>query len=207
MRILCLGLLLMSVAVAASAQSTMSGTARATDGDGLSVAGIVVRLQGIDALELGQTCDRRGETWACGEKAKRQLQATVEGQRVSCRQVDTDDYGRTVSECTVRGVDIGKAMVASGWALAFRKYSDAYIADELSAKTAAVGIWGSEFENPADYRHRHARVAAVPRSTAPAIRSSSQASSYGCAIKGNWSSKGRTHLSFARHALLRPDAG
>jgi hypothetical protein len=82
-------------------------------------------------------------------------------------------------------------MVESGWAVAFRRYSDAYVADEIRAKTAGLGLWRSTFEPPSEYRHRHeprqAQVSSprlAPRPTQPSAPSS------GCLIKGNHSRKG-----------------
>ena len=128
----------------------MSDSAQARDGDSLSLSGISVRFYGVDAPELAQTCSRRGSSWPCGEEAERQLHALVERRTVSCRRIDTDEYGRAIAICTAGGWELGKAMVASGWATAYRKYSDDDIADQLSAKTAGVGVWSSEFEMPAD---------------------------------------------------------
>lgn len=184
-----LGLILMPIAVSAQ---MFSGSAQAGDGDSLSVSGLSFRLFGIDAPELQQTCKRGQETWACGEEAKRQLQALVAGRRVSCRGLGQDDFGRTVAICSVPGSELNKTMVASGWAMAFRKYSDSYVGDEDRAKAGGLGIWGSDFVLPEVYR-----AANAPKVPAPAKRSFAatpsrlaSSSSYGCAIKGNHSRKG-----------------
>ena len=49
------------------AAQDISGLARASDGDTLSILGISVRLFGIDAPELAQNCTRGGTAWACGQ--------------------------------------------------------------------------------------------------------------------------------------------
>ena len=49
---------------------TLSGTARAVDGDTLDLSGERVRLIGIDAPELDQSCQRDGQGWACGDWAR-----------------------------------------------------------------------------------------------------------------------------------------
>lgn len=191
MRLIFLTVLLGILAAPVSAQTYLSGTARAGDGDSLTVSGMSVRLHGIDAPELDQACDRNGAPWKCGEEAKRQLQAIVEGQQVSCRRIDTDEYGRMVAVCTAGRWELNKAMVESGWAVAFQRYSDAYAADEVRAKNAGLGIWSSKFESPADYRHRHQprqAVAARPRAVARSTPAYSSPSS--CLIKGNHSRKG-----------------
>jgi endonuclease YncB( thermonuclease family) len=178
-------------AAPAAGQSYISGPARAGDGDSLTVSGLSIRLYGIDAPELAQLCDRGGTSWKCGEEAKRQLQAMVDGQQVNCRRVDIDEYGRTVAVCAAGRWELNKAMVESGWAIAFRRYSDAYIGEENRAKTAGLGIWSSTFEPPADFRHRlepRQAMAIAPRKVARP--SMPQAISSGCLIKGNHSRKG-----------------
>jgi len=48
-------------------------------------------------------------------------------------------------------------MVAAGWAVAYRKYSLDYVADEERAKRARLGIWSGSFEMPWDWRARGAK--------------------------------------------------
>lgn len=178
--------------VTASAQM-VSGSAEAIDGDSLSVSGLPFRLFGIDAPELQQTCNRAGEVWACGEESKRQLQALISGARVSCGGMGQDDFGRTVAVCSVAGSELNKTMVAGGWATAFRKYSDAYVRQEEQAKAGRLGIWGSEFIFPQDYRAANAPKFQEPskRSFAATPGRPVPSRSYaGCAIKGNHSRKG-----------------
>ncbi|WP_411756390.1 thermonuclease family protein, partial [Sinorhizobium meliloti] len=55
----------------------LSGPASASDGDSLRLDGRRIRIEGIDAPEIGQMC-RRGETaWDCGAQARRRLVALV----------------------------------------------------------------------------------------------------------------------------------
>ena len=44
------------------------------------------------------------------------------------------------------------AMVEHGWAVAFRKYSLAYVAAEESARAAKRGIWAGTFTMPEEWR-------------------------------------------------------
>ena len=67
-----------------SVAQDVSGPARVSDGDTLNLTGIVVRLYGIDAPELKQTCTRGDGPWACGQEAADKLAAIVEGQSVRC---------------------------------------------------------------------------------------------------------------------------
>lgn len=115
----------------------------------------------------------------------------LDGQQVSCRRVDTDEYGRTLAVCSAGRWELNKAMVEAGWATAFRRYSDAYIAEEMRAKAAGLGIWSSEFEAPADYRHRiEPQRAFSARPIARPVARQSLYSSGDCLIKGNHSRKG-----------------
>lgn len=51
------------------------------------------------------------------------------------------------------GVDISRWMVQQGQAIAFRKYTLDYVADEDAARAAHRGIWAGEFQDPSDLRH------------------------------------------------------
>lgn len=43
---------------------------------------------------------------------------------------------------------MAKHMVAGGWGLAYRQYSEDYVDVEDAARSAGRGAWGSEFEAP-----------------------------------------------------------
>lgn len=174
---------------------TLSGPAEVIDGDSLSVSGFSVRLFGIDAPEGKQTCWRDGASWRCGEEAATQLRNMIGGSPVECRGRDIDTYGRTVAVCTVGGAEINRAMVEAGWATAFRKYSQDYVAEEARAKAARRGIWSSEFTLPEDYRHALEAAGSAAQRTTPRLTSRSNraeaASPSGCFIKGNRNRKGQ----------------
>jgi endonuclease YncB( thermonuclease family) len=129
------------------------GSARIIDGDSLVVAGVEIRLYGIDAPEYRQYCFRRGRPWACGIEATRTLRAMIANRPVACRAREQDRYGRTVAACSVGGNDLGAAMVAGGHAVAY----GAYDAEERAARNAGRGIWSSTFDRPAAWRARHPR--------------------------------------------------
>src|SRR5205085_10801956 len=89
----------------------------------------------------------------CGQQSALALQKLLGEGVVSCRQVDTDRYGRAVSKCTVGSTDVAVWMVANGWAVDFKRYSgNACAAEERSAHSGKKGIWSSEFEMPWDWR-------------------------------------------------------
>ena len=148
--------------VATSDGNRLEGLGRVIDGDTLDVGTVRVRLHGIDAFERNQMCDRTQGPWACGAAATRALKASSEGRPLVCRVLDTDRYGRKVSRCERDGVDIARALVADGLALAYRRYSQDYVADEMSAQSRSVGAWEGGFDRPEQWRSRSRRGSAAP---------------------------------------------
>lgn len=172
---------------------TVNGAASAADGDSLVVGGRRVRLFGIDAPELAQSCTRQGVTWNCGEQAKDNLAELVKGQTVYCEGQGVDQHARLVAVCSAGGLELNETMVEYGWALAYRQFSEAYVSAETRAKANGLGIWSSQFQNPADYRLSLLPTppVAAPRavSSPPGRRTTTPPT--GCVIKGNRNRRGQ----------------
>ena len=161
--------------------TTLAGPAAIVDGDTIDIGGHRLRLEGIDAPETAQSCgDGHGSTWACGRAASRALTALVANADVACDSRGNDKYGRMLAVCYSEGQDINAAMVKSGFAWAFVRYSMAYVAEESAARAAHIGVWQGPSEAPWDFRHQGWQTAEV---TAP----------NGCAIKGNVSHNGQIY--------------
>lgn len=158
----------------------LEGRARVVDGDTLELAGQKVRLFGIDAPELDQVCDRGGVAWACGAAARDMLAGIVGRARLSCTVQDVDRYGRAVAVCLRQDRDVAAEMVRQGGAMAYRRYSDRYVADEAAAQAAGIGVWGSIQVAPETHRQQ-GRSAAEAQAVPDAA----------CAIKGNIGAQGR----------------
>ena len=126
------------------------------DGNTLVVEGQPMRLFGVDAFELQQTClDRSGEPWHCGVAAKAALAELVQDQAIACTVVDDAADDAYLARCTVRDeVDLGGYLVRAGLALADRDVADDYVPLEQSAKAAAAGAWGGTFVPPWVWRRR-----------------------------------------------------
>ncbi|MBR0873474.1 thermonuclease family protein [Bradyrhizobium tropiciagri] len=106
---------------------TVSGPARVIDGDTVVVAGIKVRLNGVDAAELGTVR---------GENARRVMVTLVTG-LLTCRLTGEKTYDREVGYCTTAGgIDISRAIIAQGAALACPRYDSRYIHFEQEAALA-----------------------------------------------------------------------
>ena len=171
---------------------TVEGPARALDGDSLVVGVQEVRLFGIDAPELNQTCQQDGASWPCGQIAKEQLAQLVAGQTVECRGQGKDPYGRVVAVCAIGYDELNRIMAEQGWALAYRQFSDNYVAAEMQAKAQRLGIWGSEFVMPEEFRMAQS-MRDLPSSPQPRAQPTRQStrSANGCLIKGNRNRRGQ----------------
>ena len=123
------------------------------DGDSLEVGGRVVDLVGIDAPELGQLCDHVGVLWHCGLIAGLELRKRVAlgtGQ-VEC-YVPEDAAAVPRAECSIGNEDLGEAQLQSGLAVVAEDGHPIARMTARRAEWAEVGIWGSRFDQPQDWR-------------------------------------------------------
>jgi endonuclease YncB( thermonuclease family) len=130
----------------------VTGTMHIVDGDSFELGGERVRLDGIDAPELHQDCGGASKPWPCGRAAREALRKAASAGAVSCRPIDTDVYGRSVSVCEAGGADLAKAMVVQGLAVSTGL---AYAREQGEARRAKRGIWAGPFEEPASWRARN----------------------------------------------------
>ncbi len=151
MRVLLFFALSLMIAGAAIA-GVFEGEARVIDGDEFELAGKRVRLYGIDAPELGQTCWYQNKEFPCGHSARRNLWLNVKDQRLTCREKSVVD-GVVVALCVdAKGRDVAGGLVRSGWALALPKQVEVYIKAEAEAKRQKLGLWNFSFTKPWDWR-------------------------------------------------------
>lgn len=125
------------------------------DGDTIVLAGNRIRLFGIDAPEIDQSCQEGGQDVPCGEISRNALIGFTARSTVQCTRVDRDRYGRDVSRCKVGKFDISKEMVRTGMAVAYRQYSATFVLEEDEARGSNRGIWKYRFEKPWDWRAVH----------------------------------------------------
>lgn len=102
---------------------------------------IKVRLEGIDAPELGQPF---------GRAAKRALSDKVFGKRVEIVTTHRDRYGRTVGRVLSGGRDVGAELLREGFAWHATHYSHdrQLAAAEAAARRARAGLWADRSPEP-----------------------------------------------------------
>jgi len=133
----------------------VGGTIVVNDGDSLTVNQQRVRLQGIDAPEYDQTCQRAGTDYPCGRESRKALSALVAGGGVVCEGWQEDRFGRLLAVCRAGGVDLNRRQVEAGWAISYGGYEDA----ERAARDAKKGLWAGVFDRPRDWRDQHGGLA------------------------------------------------
>ena len=141
---------------ATTSWADLTGPARVIDGDTIEIAGERIRLHGIDAPEIKQTCwTNKGKDWRCGQEATLALATIVGDHSITCKGDERDKYGRLIATCFVGKIRINATMVARGWALAYRQYSNEYVPEEDDARIHKRGLWRGMFMPPWEWRRRH----------------------------------------------------
>jgi endonuclease YncB( thermonuclease family) len=170
----CACFLFLTLFSATLAAADPSGVIRVIDGDTFDVGGERVRLHGIDAVEVGQTCrSAQGVRWDCGTYVQDEVRARYQGQRATCKTHDVDRYGRIVAKCFVAGRDVGAELVADGFALAYVKYSRDYVTVEKSASVQNRGF-GQTRTNVPPWRAKKRPVAVTHRTQTVRSKATSQ---------------------------------
>lgn len=132
----------------------LTGAAQAIDGDSLRLLGEELRLEGIDAPEYRQSCTAAGgRPVACGQSARRALQAMLARGLTTCEIGKADRYGRGLARCRQGQTDINATLVSEGHAVSY----GAYRSQEEAARAAGRGLWALEFQRPEAWRRAHQR--------------------------------------------------
>jgi endonuclease YncB( thermonuclease family) len=118
----------------------------------LSLDGKRVVLWGVDAPVRGQPCYAGNKTWDCATASAKTLLNLVGDQEIACEQRRVDQFGRVFAICKAGEVDVNRALVEAGMAVALPKETTDYVAAEAEAKAKNIGVWRGPFSAPADYR-------------------------------------------------------
>lgn len=139
--------------VPAVAGDELVGPARAVNGDTLDMGGTVVRLYGIQAPHIDQTCrTRKGKMQQCGRMATLALAEMVRGQKVRCEARGQDAQGRPQALCFVGWMNVSQEMVSSGYAMADPDTGADFVRAETFAKARREALWQSEFTPPWEWQ-------------------------------------------------------
>jgi len=134
------------------AEKIIEGKAKIIDGDTIHIEKNKIRLHGIDAPEIDQTCAIKDKVWNCGIESSLELKKLILYHNISCVVSDIDKYNRYIAECFINNESINKLMVRNGWAIAYRYYSLDFVEDEKLAKKEKIGLWQGKFQEPYLYR-------------------------------------------------------
>lgn len=171
----------------ASNSASIVGRPSVIDGDTIEIHGERIRLNGIDAPESAQSCnDMNGNPYRCGARAAEALASFLkESSPTRCEFVDRDQYGRFVGDCfRADGVSVQAALVRSGWAMDWPRYSGGAYADEqTAAESERIGIWAGTVQPPWEWRADQRQAS----QTAPLVATEQSGD---CKIKGNIASDG-----------------
>ncbi|MEO0672046.1 MAG: thermonuclease family protein [Pseudomonadota bacterium] len=134
---------------------TLSGRARAIDGETIILSGERLRLAGVAAPLANQICrTRRGRPWRCGRSASRLLARFVRGETTTCEaNVSASADGRRLASCkTGRRDDLSRHLVERGAVFTTDDASSDLIAAAAEAKSDRKGIWRGRADRPEEYR-------------------------------------------------------
>ena len=140
-------------ATATGSELKLTGTASVIDGDTIELQRVRIRLFGVDAPESSQVCqDAGGRNYRCGQQSALALADRIGSATVICEAGSHDRYGRLIAVCTASGEELNRWMVMQGWAVAYRRYSQAYAGAETDARANRRGIWAARFDMPWTWR-------------------------------------------------------
>lgn len=146
-------MLIALILIQAALPPPIIGRASVIDGDTIEIRGERIRLNGVDAPESPQQCQRLdGTSWPCGRRAAQALADYIGTQNVSCQEMSRDRYSRIVARCTIAAGDISAWMTGSGYALAYVRYTRDYKEDEDHARQNKLGMWAGYFQAPWEWR-------------------------------------------------------
>ncbi len=149
-----LGMLLHSpVSFAAEVVDVRHDQITVIDGDTLEMNNTVYQLAGIDAPELGQVCNHKGQLWLCGLAAGYRLGKLIELQSIPVKCfIQKRGPALPVAACLIGDSEISDMLLEGGHAVALGGSSPHYSAVEHIAKRGSVGIWGSKFIPPEKWK-------------------------------------------------------
>lgn len=189
------------------------GAARVVDGDTVRIGSVRIRIQGIDAPEMDDSCRRAdGSHWDCGAWATEVARERFGGRRLVCHDLGERSYDRVVARCMDGEEDFAAVMLDKGAARACERFalrhphSQEYMSLEDRAAAAGRGI----FDGTPPPRAGFCETRRAEERTEE--RAEVQLAAGDCVIKGNINTAGERiyHLPGQAHydrVVIRPELG
>jgi len=142
----------------------ISGIPEIIDGDTIHIKSKKIRLEGIDAPEIKQQCQKEflkisaaigfnfRKNYSCGAISRTKLISKINKSKIKCISLSRDRYKRYLATCYKAKTNLNKWMVRNGFAVAYKRYSKDYERDENYAKENKLGIWQGSFIRPEKWR-------------------------------------------------------
>ena len=140
------------------------GMPKIIDGDTVHIKSKKIRLEGIDAPEIKQQCQKTylqistivgfnfKKNYSCGIISKKKLIDKINKSQINCIASGRDRYKRYLATCYKDKINLNKWMVRNGYAVAYKRYSRQYLNDEKFAEDNKLGIWKGTFLRPEKWR-------------------------------------------------------
>ena len=140
----------------------MSGITRVLGGDTLSLNGRIIKLFGVAAPDVSQTCaDASGRGYKCGHQAVSWLSGWLADNEVKCHILKEDEKGSLIGVCLIGPYDIGAALINAGWAVADTRQTKIYVPYQEQAVSNKRGLWQGTFYMPWDWKKIQGRRANI----------------------------------------------
>lgn len=150
--------IIISLPVNHAPKESLAGSVYVIDGDTVILNKVHIRLLGMDAPEMGQSCRLANRDYLCGVEARKALLAKINGAAIRCDKEGIDKYGRDLGRCYLGTTDLNQWMVEQGWAVSYGGYKS----EEATARRDKRGIWAGSFEVPYQWRKDHQKPNAEP---------------------------------------------
>ena len=135
--------------------ATLTGRPLVLDADTVILSGERIRLNGIDAPANTQRClDAQQQSYSCEQVATNALIDKIGISPLTCTGDTRDRYTRLLATCYLDDLNVNDWLVEYGYALAYRKYSTRYVAEEEKAKALKRGVWSGTFLPPWEWRRQ-----------------------------------------------------
>lgn len=109
----------------------------------LSFSGRNLELAGIEPTPANRFCETADDgQWPCGMIARTAFRALVRGRALECDVDDAEWEGTAIAHCQLNGDDLGRWLVAQGWAEAAS--GSPYGELEAAARAEKRGLFGSD---------------------------------------------------------------